>query len=253
MHKGVEGSWTWGSDGVDGETPAAIEGTLRAGLLKNRSKKKKSAAPAGNVEKASVGELEEELIVGVLEELSVIKAGPNDMDTRVIDIDAMRREASEAEQALAAALLAQGIRTDHSIQACQAVFAKSAAQVTCCARCPFPAAHCCCDESVGVTSTSCSQDMSAQALFREALDWLCLNLPAEALPASFRREGNSQGMTLVKNTPNFTSEQAPLQFPLHLCVAAISHSALCSSPNRVSWSSQSSGTSSWRGPVLCKA
>jgi len=47
MHKGVEGSWTWGSDGVDGETPAAIEGTLRAGLLKNRSKKKNSARQRG--------------------------------------------------------------------------------------------------------------------------------------------------------------------------------------------------------------
>ena len=116
--------------------------------------------------------------MGVLEELSVIKAGPNDMDTRVIDIEAMRRDASEAEQALAAALLAQGIRTDHAIQACQAVFSKPAAQ-----------------------------DMTAQLLFREALDWLCLHLPAEALPAAFRREGDAKGMTLTRNTPEFTPEQ----------------------------------------------
>jgi len=112
MLKGPEGHWTWSTGGfptpsnhyiltslsctmIDGENlneaPPAIEGSLRDKVMQ-KGKKKKKVAPAGNVEKASVGELEEELIVGVLEELSVIKSGPNDMDTRVIDIDAMRKE-----------------------------------------------------------------------------------------------------------------------------------------------------------------
>lgn len=96
--------------------------------------------------------------------------------------------------------------------------------------------------------------MSAQALFREALDWLCLNLPAEALPASFRREGNSQGMSLVKNTPEFTPEQASFH-PVAVCALSRNSQAswvFGSSLIRVSLSSHSSGISNVSGAELCR-